>query len=504
MQSQNKKQLFTQASLVAAVIIAVKLIGFVRQMVIAAAFGAGADTDLINLSQGLLGNFDYLLSQVILAAFVSSYIYAKERSESAGKQFFANAMKVFALVVAAFMLFVLLAAPVLAKVIAPSYEQEQHRELVFLVRIHALCLVPIVLTAFFCAALNANEKFAVAESRGALNSLIVIGGIALFGKRLGVSVLIVVYFVSAWGLLLFFGGATNRYRRGAKADSLKEIAGSPDIRRMLIISVPLLLSTTANVIREWVSKMLLSGLIVGAVTAAGYAASLYQFIETIIEGFCTIFFTHVTNAVSQGHRERAEKLTEFALKAMVTMFLPISILTVLCAKDIVIIAYGRGAFGEQAAYMTTEALRGYGFLFVPLVLQDVLNRILYAYQDTKRPMINNLVGLGFGIVLSIVLSRHFGIFGIAFGSSAGALAAGLLNGVSAKKYYHIVEFGSFKHYMLAWAIGGVACALTAGYLMQRYLMNVSSLVRFVGACTGGMVVYLLIMLPSILRLIKQK
>lgn len=504
MQSQNKKQIFTQASSVAVVIIAVKLVGFVRQMTTAAAFGAGADTDLINLAQNILGDFDYLLSQVISAAFISSYIYAKERSESAGKQFFANAVKVFALIGTVFMLFILLAAPVLTKVIAPSYGQEQHRELVFLVRLHAPCLIPVVLTGFFCAALSANEKFALAESRGALNSLIVIVGIALFSRRFGISVLVALYFVSAWGLFLFFGGTANCYRHGVKADSLKEIAGSPDIRRMLMISAPLLLSIAANVINEWVGRMLLSGLIVGAVTAVGYAASLYQLITTIIGGFCTIFFTHVTNAVSQGHHERAGKLTEFTLKAMVTMFLPISILTVLCAKDIVTIVYGRGAFGEQAIYMTAEALRGYGFLFVAVALREVLNKILYGYQDTKRPMINNLIGIGVGIVLSVILCRHFGIFGVALGSSAGVFVSGLLNGASAKKHYRMVDFGSLKHCMPAWIIGGAACALTANYLTQRYLMNASSLVRFVGASIGGMAVYLVIMLPSILRLIKEK
>lgn len=56
-----------------------KLLGFVKQMVTASAFGATLETDLINLSQGLIGNFQYLLVQSVLSALIAVYLHTVQQ-----------------------------------------------------------------------------------------------------------------------------------------------------------------------------------------------------------------------------------------------------------------------------------------------------------------------------------------------------------------------------------------------------------------------------------------
>ena len=64
MQSRLLKNILS----VSGVLILVKALGFFKQMVIAGIFGANAETDLINLSYGFIGDIQYLLVQVMLTA----------------------------------------------------------------------------------------------------------------------------------------------------------------------------------------------------------------------------------------------------------------------------------------------------------------------------------------------------------------------------------------------------------------------------------------------------
>ena len=83
MQSRLLKNILS----VSGVLILVKALGFFKQMVIAGIFGANAETDLINLSYGFIGDIQYLLVQVMLTAVVSVYIHVKEETQNEAGQF---------------------------------------------------------------------------------------------------------------------------------------------------------------------------------------------------------------------------------------------------------------------------------------------------------------------------------------------------------------------------------------------------------------------------------
>ena len=72
---------------VTGLLIVSKLLGFVKQMVTASAFGATLETDLINLSQGLIGNIQYLLVQSVLSALIAVYLHTAQQGEDASRRF---------------------------------------------------------------------------------------------------------------------------------------------------------------------------------------------------------------------------------------------------------------------------------------------------------------------------------------------------------------------------------------------------------------------------------
>ena len=78
---------------VGGVLILIKILGFVRQMVVATVFGATADTDLVTLSQSFVGNAQYVLTQALLTAMVPIYVRLREEKPSSAGSFATDVLK---------------------------------------------------------------------------------------------------------------------------------------------------------------------------------------------------------------------------------------------------------------------------------------------------------------------------------------------------------------------------------------------------------------------------
>ena len=120
--SQNRivRTLFSVSGL----ILLGKLMGFVKQMVVANQFGTTIETDLITLSEGFIGNIQYLLVQALVTSFISVYIHTRERDEEHASRFAMDTIKAFTMVAAGLTTVVCLGAPWIARHIAPSYSAE--------------------------------------------------------------------------------------------------------------------------------------------------------------------------------------------------------------------------------------------------------------------------------------------------------------------------------------------------------------------------------------------
>ena len=77
----RNRSIFKTVFSVSSVLLIAKLLGFVKQIVVANAFGATADTDVISLSQGIITDFEFLIAQTMITAFIPIYISVKENNQ---------------------------------------------------------------------------------------------------------------------------------------------------------------------------------------------------------------------------------------------------------------------------------------------------------------------------------------------------------------------------------------------------------------------------------------
>ncbi len=454
---KKKNSLLKTLFSVTSIVFLGKALGFVKQIVVAGAYGATIETDLISLAEGLTANIEYVIVQTLITAFVPIYLQAKSRSEAENRKFVSDALKLFPLISAGLVGIIILLAPVLSRIIAPTYTAELSGRLAIYLRIFAPVLLLFTLQAIFHALLNANEKFWPGQLIGCNQSIINIALTVFFGSLWGPNTLAVCFILYPLVNVVSLSIWSRNYWRIEKG--LPELSDS--LRAMLRMLGPLLLGYAAIFVNQQVDKIIVSGMAPGTVTAMGYGATLSNFVATIIGTVCSVLYTRLSQNVAAGNRREAADFSIRAVERLIFIFLPISIITVVCSKDIVSAVFLRGAFDEEAAIGAGYALAGYAFSFVPTAVKSVFSRLQYGHNNTKWPMINNSIGIGGNILLSLLLYKPLGIFGVTLASSAAELISAVLNVISAKKQAKELQLKRIWCHLPWWLAGGTVCVLLA-------------------------------------------
>jgi putative peptidoglycan lipid II flippase len=493
----NKKSIFKTMISVSGIVVLAKILGFIKQMVTANAFGATIQTDLISISEGLISNIDYLLVQTLATAFVPTYIHIKTNNPENSKKFVSNVIKVFLLVTTIIAILVTIAGPLISKILAPSYSNELTAELTSYVRIFAPAVIIIVELAIYNALLKANESFIPGELVGVNQSLILIALVLIIGKRFGPDTIVVAFYAYAVFNLIFLMVLSKKYWHIERGNPFKDA----DIRRMLTMMGPLILGYSVVFVNQQVDKIIVSGLGEGTITAMGYAAVLSNFINTFVGSICGVLFTYITKNVAEKNDKAAADLATQSMIQMGTVLLPISILTLMNAKDIVMIVFGRGKFDLTAVGNCSMALIGYSCMFVPYAIREIFSRFQYAYGDSKRPMMNSTIAIVFNIIFSIILSMWLGVLGVTLATSLSVLLCGLLNILTSRKRNSFLNLKPIIKNLPRWIIGIVICIIVS-IIGQRALVEIHVLLRFIFISLLALILYCIVNYSTVKSLIK--
>lgn len=482
---------------VTGVILLAKLTGFVKQMLTAGLFGATLETDLILLSQTFAGNLQYLFSQVLLTAFTATYIHIHEEGGST-QRFVSDTLKVFSLIAAALMGLTMLFSSWIARIIAPSYSPETTVRLSFYLRLYSPALFLFVWSAVFHALLNANKQFTQGEMT-TVNQNILYAILALvLSAHMGANAMVVAFFAYSIWNTVFLGFVSRKYWRLMVGNPFQ----NPALRNLLHMVGPLLFGYCMVYVNQQVDKILVSGLGNGVITALTYGSTLFSLVSTFICSFCSILFTYVTTSISRGEHQQAADTAVYSVGILVLVFLPVSLLFILCSHDIVSIVFGHGAFHAEAVESASAALRGYAAAFVPLVLREVFSRFQYGYQDSKWPSISSSIGIAGNIVLSITLCPHWGIFGVALATSASVLICGILNVFFSHHHNSFLHFRPLLQQLPFLIVGGAVFTVIILW-GNHYWQEKSALLRFFSTAFCAACGYLLAVSPLLLRLFRR-
>lgn len=462
-----------------------KILGFGREALIAAYYGATAETDAFFFANGMPALIFPAVCNSISTAFTSLYVKRMTERGTTDGDLYASRMLLFTSLLGMFLSIAgVLLAPVLVPLLAPGFNHSQQFLAIHLARLSMGAFFLTMLQYMLSAVLNSKKHFVGAQLSSLFYNIVIIAATVMFGSRQSMDVL----------MLSVIGGMALQvvmlavcYRRCAHFTPLLNPI-HPDTALLLKLSLPILLGNSVVQLNNIVDKALGSLLPEGSLSALNYANNLTGIVTgTIIISLSTVLYPSLTEQAAKGDTETFSQTLERSLGGLTAFMLPVSCITVLDASEIVTIVYARGSFDQTAVAYTAIALACYAPIFLFSGAREILARGFFAVQDTKTPMLNSAIGVACNAVFSIAFVWRLGIAGIALGTAVASAVIAVLMVVQARNRL------SFRIRPLLTALarqllsGGVLVALLL--IFHRYTAISSPLLRFAADTVLGFLLY---------------
>lgn len=394
------KTVTSAAFLLAIAALVSRILGLVRDRILAGTFGAGNELDVYFAAFRVPDLvFQIVIAGAISSAFIPVFmsLYAKNKEEAwrAANNFLNIA--IFSLVVLGGI--VVLFAPVLVPLVTPGFEGEKYRETVGLTRILLVSLIFLGLSAVFSGILHSFKRFLAYALAPVFYNLGIIFGALVLVRHFGIYGL-------AWGVVFgsFLHFAIQIPSTFASGFSWQKVFdfGDSHFRKIFFLMAPRTLSLSLYQINLWVVTAIASTLATGSVAIFNLANNLeYLPIGIIGISFAVAVFPSLSESVS--YEKRKEFISQVSSAARLILFfvVPLSVLIFVLRAHIVRIILGTGEFSWSDTRLTAASLGLFCFGIFAQSLIPLFSRAFFAFHNTKIPVVINSIGMILNIVLSL-------------------------------------------------------------------------------------------------------
>ena len=389
--------------------------GLLKDIVLSYFYGASATTDIFLLSLTISTVLFSLIGVGISTSYVPFFRKVeKEYGELKTNSFTASLYNFLNLVVSVIVVIGFLFTEQIVSIFAVGFSPLMVEKAVIFTRISLLGGYATVVILLFNAYLRLHNQFLTPAINTIIPHIVLIVFIYL-------STIFSVYFIiigAVLGLiaqylaLLFFA-----FKKGFRFN--KRLHYKKKISKALVYnSLPVMSSDLFRQINVVVDKSIASQIIVGGISSLNYASKVNGFVQGIfVLSIANIMYPKISKMVANDEIGKV-KLELSRIIVLVSFFvLPASVGSMVLAKPIVELLFGRGAFDSEDVNMTASVLFYYSIGIIGFSTREIILRVFYALKDTRTPMINTLITVSINITLSIVLSKFIGLDGIALATS---------------------------------------------------------------------------------------
>ncbi|MBI4433025.1 MAG: murein biosynthesis integral membrane protein MurJ [Candidatus Omnitrophica bacterium] len=438
-----------------------RVLGFIRDLVIAAAFGTGVGAEAFVVSFKIPNLLRDLVGEgAANSALVPVLTETREKKSGEFWTLVSTLFYLLSAILLALCVLGILFAPAVVKLIAPGFvssaDPDKYPLTVSLTRLLFPYIFLISLSALAMGVLNSLKEFTASALGPALLNLSMITAGVFFEKTYGPYAL-------AGGALV--GGALQVLFQGpaliAKGFKLTRPSfRHPAISRVGKLLLPRAFGSAIYQINVFVDSILASFETIvgpGGQSALYYSNRLFQlplaiFGLSLAQALLPAFSSQVVNGQT---REMKETLS-VALTSLGAVIIPASVGLIVWTEPIVRIIFEHGRFDAHSTSITSSALFFYAFGLLSCCFVKIFANAFYAMQDTRTPVKIMAVAVLMNVVLSLLFMRSLGIGGLTLASTLSATANAVL-------LYHALrkKIGAIDEKGIALALGKILAASIA-------------------------------------------
>lgn len=401
-----------------------RVLGFVRDTIIARVFGAGVASDAFFVAFKLPNLLRRIFAE---GAFSQAFVpilaeYKSKQGEDATRTFVAYVAGLLTLALALVSLIGVLAAPWIVWATAPGFADEADRfELTTdLLRVTFPYILLISLSSLAGAVLNTWNRFAVPAFVPTLLNVCMIGFALLLTPYFDPPIMVLGWAVLAGGLAQLLYQLPHLRKIGMLVLPRLNLRDT-GVWRVMKLMGPAILGVSAAQLSLIINTIFASFLVAGSVSWMYYADRLME-LPTGVLGVAlgTILLPSLSKSVANGSREDYSRLLDWGLRLCFLLVLPCAVALALLAEPLTVSLFQYGLFTAHDAEMTQRALVAYSVGLLGLILIKVLAPGFYARQDVRTPVRIALFTLAMTQVMNVLF-----VFVIPLAHAGLALAIGL-------------------------------------------------------------------------------
>ncbi len=418
-----------------------RVLGFIRDMLIAAVLGAGPIADAFFVAFRLPNLFRALFAEgAFSAAFVPLFAKAVEsEGDDKARAFAEQTFSVLLSALLAFLIAFEIAMPLAIYLIAPGFgnSPDQVDLAVQFARINFPYLLFISLVSLLAGVLNSLGRFAAAAATPVLLNIAMIAAALLLtpftptpGHALSWGVAAAGVLQFAW--LYYFCGRAGLWLR------LPRPRITPQVRVLVRRALPVALGAGIYQVNLTINTALASWLPAGSVSYLFYADRVNQLPLGVVGiAVSTALLPLLSRHLRAGHGAAAMHSQNRALEFTLLLTLPAATALVVLAHPIMSVLFQRGAFGPAEAAATAMALAAYASGLPAYVLIKALAPGFFAREDTRTPVKVAGVCAVINVGLNLILMWPLSYIGIAISTSIASWINAIALGVILRHRGHL-------------------------------------------------------------------
>jgi len=428
------KTLLKSSGIVASGVLSSRILGFIRDVVIARFMGTGFWAEAFFVAQRIPNLLRDLVGEGAANAAIVPVLseYAHKKSKAEWQECINAVMAWGVIILGVITVLGMIAAPWIVRLMAPGFASQpgQMPLTADLTRIMFPYLILIALTAFQAGILYSLNAFFAPAFGPCLLNVAMIAGVwvaACFSWSLAYTLSWAVVVGGVWQLLAQWMALRRRGVHWAWPKHLNH-EGARKIGKLLL---PRLWGSTVYQINVFVDTFCASlAVIVGAggIAAIYYANRMIQFpLGVFGYALSSVALPSLSKRAQEGDMVQFKSTLFFALRNLMLVLIPTAALMAIFAKLIIHVIFERGAFNADSTAVTSQVLF-YAVLGLPFFgASRILASAFYALHDTKTPVKAATICLFVNIALNVLLMFPMKVGGIALASSiAGAVNCLLL------------------------------------------------------------------------------
>lgn len=392
-----------------------RLLGFVREMIVAWIGGAGPMVDAYQVAFIIPDILNHILASGFMSVtFIPIFSrYLTNGDEKGGWKAFSNILLCFGALLLALVIICMIFAPQLVRLAAPGLQQDE-------LYAYAATMTRIVMPAQLCffvggmlmAVQYAKERFLIPALAPLVYNFGIIAGGVILGPVIGV-------FGLAWGVLIgaiagnlliqLVGAITVGLRFYPRFKPLDR-----DLIKYTLLTVPLIIGVSLTFATEFVVRFFGSFLGFGRIAALNYALRIMLLLVGFFgQAIGTASYPFMAKMAANGDIKGLNALLDKTIRYM-ALLIPLSLLVLTVRFEVVRVLFERGNFTAQDTLLTGQILGCFLLGAFAFSLFTLVVRGYYAMQNTWFPAL-------FGLV-AFIISLPFYIWAAAYVGSSMLLA----------------------------------------------------------------------------------